>query len=403
MSKITRGFGSRQGTEMRIAMVHNQYVYKGGEDTVFAREARMLRDAGHEVLEVIRRNPVPSKRPLRFFVDLLNSKWNERAARKIRQEIDRFAPEVVHIHNFWFCLSLATHAELSKAGYPVVQTLHNYRLLCLNAMLFRDGVPCERCVGTDLTEGIRNRCYRGSQIMSGLVRRMVMEGRRRQVLNKSISAYICLTESSRQLMIRGGLPVDKLYVKPNAVKVQPKGTPQKKRKKQVLFVGRLSYEKGAGLLAGLARRLPCKVLVCGDGPMASELKSGAPSNLALLGQVSPEQVAQHMRDSMLLVFPSLWYEGLPMTILEAAASGLPCVVSRLGSAAEVVKDGTTGLHFAPGDEEDCARKVRTILDDVNLFSSMSKQAWARAEEVYSLPRNLDTLLRIYERVMVRSD
>jgi hypothetical protein len=203
---------------MRILQVHTLYREEGGEDAVARAEAELLRRAGHELVPFIAHNPeatVPAA------ASLLVSAWNPVVARRIRAVAEQVRPDVAHVHNTWFALSPSVIAALGAAGVPVVMTLHNYRLLCVNASLFRDGRPCEDCVGTHPWHGVRHRCYRGSAGGSAAVAAAISVNRLLGTWQRHVRLFLALNEFARERFIRGGLPPEGHWPAPGCMAVAP--------------------------------------------------------------------------------------------------------------------------------------------------------------------------------------
>jgi glycosyltransferase involved in cell wall biosynthesis len=347
---------------MRILQVHTLYREEGGEDTVARVEAEVLRRAGHELVSYTAHNPqavVPAA------ASLLVSAWNPLAARSVRAVAERLRPDVAHVHNTWFALSPSVIAALDGAGVPVVMTLHNYRLLCVNASLFRDGRPCEDCVGTHPWHGVRHRCYRGSVGGSAAVAGVISVNRALGTWQRHVRLFLALNEFARERFIRGGLPPGKVRVKPNFVPDPgPRVTPPS-RSRSVLFVGRLEPKKGIGLLLDawrLHQPAGLRLVIIGDGPLRSDLESRAPRGVRFEGRLAPEAVRRWMLQARALVFPSLLYEGQPMSILESFAAGLPVLASRLGGNAELLLPAGQEWLVGPGGPDTWAHAFRLLQD-----------------------------------------
>lgn len=332
---------------MRILQIHNQYRQPGGEDAVVDAEAALLRSAGHDLRQFVMRNP-PGQ--LESATRLAASPWNLAAARRVRTLVESFGPDVAHVHNTWFSLSASVLAMLHKLGVPVVMTLHNYRFTCANALLFRNGAPCEICVGQHPWNAVRFRCYRDSVASSTVAATAITVNSQLGAWVRNVDLFLALTEFARGRFIAAGLPSDRIRVKPNFVDDPgPRPSPPS-ASSTVLYVGRISPEKGLHIaLEAWASAAPpdLELAVIGDGPQRAELDHGGWPRVRFLGRLPPEDMRRHMLEARALLFPSLWYEGLPMVILEAFAAGLPVLGSDIGSVAEVLAP-TPELRVAAG-------------------------------------------------------
>jgi glycosyltransferase involved in cell wall biosynthesis len=385
---------------MKILSVHNSYQKPGGEDQVFAQEAELLRGHGHEVvLYQASNDQVTGINPL---VLLGNTVWNRQIHQELGDLLRRERPDIMHVHNTFPVISPAAYYAANAAGVPVVQTLHNYRMLCPSATLFRDGHVCEECVSRSIPwPGVVHSCYRGSRTATAATAAMLAIHNYKQTWNKAVSAYIALTEFARDKFIQGGFPAEKIFVKPNYLQADP-GTGEGKGN-YALFVGRLTPEKGIGTLLEawrqLGRELPLQI--AGDGPMAADVEkaSAETDGVSWLKWLPRAEILQRMKDASVLILPSTWYEGFPMIIAEAFAVGLPVIASDLGSMASIVAHQRTGLHFQPGDANDLAKKVRSFLADPALASRMRANARREYESKYTAETNYQQLIAIYEHLL----
>lgn len=321
---------------MRILQIHTRYRQAGGEDAVVAAEAELLRRAGHEVVQWQTANPMASGPAA---VALVKSAWNRSAADTFATEIDG-SFDVAHVHNTWYATSPSILPVLTERGIPIVMTLHNYRLTCANALLLRDGSPCELCVGAAPWSAVRYACYRRSRVESLLAARAIAVNRRKNVWADGVDRFLALTEFARATMVRSGLPEDKVVVKPNFVEDPGPRPAPPSTSRNVLFVGRLSREKGVATLIDAwdrARPAGLELTIAGDGDLADELRARGTPGVTFTGRIDGAEVRRLMLSSRALVFPSEWYEGMPITLLEAMAAGLPILASDLGSMTEMIE------------------------------------------------------------------
>lgn len=382
---------------MRILMVHNRYQLEGGEDGVMQAEARLLHQKGHEV-ELFEESNDGIVGGIEAVKTAIHCVYSVTAAHEIKKRIGQFQPDLVHVHNFFPRLSPSIHSVCHRARVPVVQTLHNYRLLCPASTLLRDGRICEECVGKLLPwPAVRHSCYRQSRAASAAVANMLAVHRVLRTWSRTVSRFIALTEFARQKFCAGGLPAEKIAVKPNFVLADPGvGTGNGG---YALFVGRLSEEKGIETLLDAWERLKTKraLKVVGDGPLASKVQnvvSRIPS-VEWLGWRGREEVYRLMADAAILIFPSVWYEGFPLVLAEAFASGLPIIASRLGAMAELVTEGKTGRLFTPGQSEELAEVVEWVFTHPNERKAMQHAVREEFENKYTADANYTMLLDIY--------
>lgn len=386
---------------MKILLVHNFYQQPGGEDAVFAAEVGLLRGRGHQVIEFTEDN----KRidGMRRWTVATQAIWSTVAKARLLKLLQEIRPDVVHFHNAFLLISPAAYYACREVGVPVVQTLHNYRLICPGALLMRDGRVCEECIRRAVPwPGVVHACWRGSRSQTAVVAAILTVHRRLKTWQEHVDVYITLTEFARQKFIEGGLPVEKIVVKPNFV--HPTPGMREGDGHYALFAGRISAEKGVQTLLRVWQHLkgiPLKIV--GDGPLMGEVRAFVQTQklgcVEVLGRHARDEVLALMQTARCLVFPSKWYEGFPLTIAEAFACGVPVIASRLGAMAEIVEDGRTGLHFNPVDANDLAAKVEWAWAHPQQMTEMGHEARREYEQKYTAERNYEMLMEIYRRAM----
>jgi glycosyltransferase involved in cell wall biosynthesis len=390
---------------MKIVVVHNTYQQPGGEDIVFRNECELLRGAGHEVVPYQRSNhDASSYVSVRQLALAKNTIWASDTRKAFRDLLLQERPDVVHVHNTFVMMSPSIYWACRDAGVPVVQTLHNYRLLCPGATFFRNGKVCEDCLGHGVWRSVRHSCYQDSGPASAVVAAMLTTHRVLGTWSRLIDYFLAPTEFARRKFIQGGLPAEKILVKPNFVDPDPgAGTGNRE---YAAFVGRLSPEKGTRtLLAAWAKidtRIPLHIV--GDGPLRPELEAFAQkhglSNIVFRGRMAWKEAMEVVKGARCLMFPSECYEGaLPLTVVEAFACGTPVVASRLGAMQDLIENGSTGLHFTPGDADDLAAKAQFAWDHPELLAPMGVTARSVFEASYTAERNYALLMDTYEKAI----
>jgi len=338
----------------RVCLAHAFYQQHGGEDAVFRAERDLIASRGIAVEEFTANNADFAK--LGRWLQPGRILWNKGARHRLRDALLRSKAQVLHCHNLFPAISFSAYAAAADVGIPVLQTLHNFRLVCANAVLFREGKVCESCVGRSFGwPGVMYGCYRGSRASSAVIASMSALHRLREARHDHVVTYIALTDFAREKFIEGGLPSARIVVKPNFVPTDPGFVPDVGG--YALFVGRLSPEKGIVTLLRawkeVDRDIPLRVV--GEGPL-SHLMSSLPSHVRWLGQVTREEVCKLMAGARFLVFPSECYENFPLVLAEAFATGLPVIASAHGAALSIVDDARKGVHFRLGVWGDVARR-----------------------------------------------
>lgn len=379
-----------------LVLAHEFYQRPGGEDEVARSEGLLLETRGHRVVRYSQDNREISH--MKWSALARATLWNGAVYRSLGRLIRQESPELIHFHNTFPLISPAAYYAAREAGVPVVQTLHNYRLICPNGLLYRDSRPCELCVGRAVAwPGVVHSCYRHSRSATAVTAAMLALHRARGTWTGAVDLYIALSEFSRRKFIDGGLPADRIMVKPQFLNADP-GVGDHGGG-FALFVGRLSPEKGVHTLVAawqqLRRTLPLKIV--GDGPLRN---SSDPSQASIewLGHLSKDRVMRLMKQAAFLIIPSEAYENFPVTVVEAFATGLPVVASAHGALAEIVCDGQTGRLFKAGDAVDLASTVEWILGHREEIAVMGRRARAEFSAKYTADRSYSILMHAYRAV-----
>jgi glycosyltransferase involved in cell wall biosynthesis len=385
---------------MRVLMVHCRYQIRGGEDECHEAEQRLLREAGVEVDSYDDDNHRVDE--LGRWRTAVETVWSSGSYRAIRERLQAKRYDLVHIHNFFPLISPAVYYAAQGEGCAVVQTLHNYRLMCPSGIFYRDGHICEDCLGRSVAwPGVLHGCYRGSHTGTAAVAAMLTTHRLLGTWQSKVNVYVALTEWGRQKYIEGGLPAERIAVKPNFVGQEP--GPGDGRGGFALFAARLNPEKGVDALLEawrrLGRRIPLKII--GDGPLTGQVKQAAQEieGVEYLGRRPLAEFYDLLGQASFFVFTSTWYEGFPRVISECYARAVPLVASRIGPIADVVLDGRTGLQFRPGDVDDLVAKVGWLLDHPDELARMRQEARAEFEAKYTAEVSRRQLLAIYDRAI----
>lgn len=382
-------------------MVHNSYQHPGGEDAAVRAEYQLLRSRGHKVVSYRRSNDElkrMSKAEQLFLVkDIV---YCTESKREIRELIEKEQPDVAHVHNTFMMISPSIYDACRELNVPVVQTLHNFRLLCPGWTLARDGQVCEECVDHGLWRSVLHGCYRDSSLMTGAVALMLQVHRNRGTWKDQVDGYVALSHFARHKFIDGGLPANKLHVKPNFVFPDPEE--REKPGDYALFVGRLSHEKGASTLLQAWEKLHSKVplMMVGDGPLRKSLEVDAANrsltDVSFMGWLSTEEARHAIKNACFTITPSICYEGFPMSIAESFACGTPVLCSALGGMQEIVENGRSGLHFAAADAEQLAATVEWAWTHRSRLAEMGREARQQYANNYTPERNYQRLMEIYQ-------
>jgi glycosyltransferase involved in cell wall biosynthesis len=381
----------------RILLVHNSYQQHGGEDAVFDAERELLSARGHQVFVYKRHNDEIKQYGLIEKASLsLRTLWAWDSRAEMRELIRQVQPDVAHFHNTFPLISPAAYYACRDAEIPVVQSLHNARLICPAATFHREGKVCVDCLGKKIAwPGIFHGCYHESRIETGIVAGMLAFHSYLKTWDRLVDTYVVFSDFYRRTFVNAGFPVEKITVKPHFVAPDP-GQRQLSRD-YALFVGRLAPEKGVlTLLEAWNRMKAVPLKVCGQGSLMPQLNSVL--NVELLGHRYGQELRELFQGARFLVWPSEGYnETFGLVAIEAFAYGIPVIASRIGVMAEIVRHGSTGLHFNPGDPNDLAAKVEWAWANPKEMTLMGDTARAEYEQKYTAERNYELLMNIYRQ------
>lgn len=387
---------------MKILLIHNAYQQFGGEDVAVEQQATLLRNKGYNVRICLFKNQNFSGLKDKIQTSL-NAFYNRSSIKLVDREIQIFKPDIIHIHNIFFVASPSVLFVAKKYNIPVIVTLHNYRLLCSNALLLRDGKVCELCINEKLpTHGIKYKCYRSSALESALVTNITGIHKIMGTWKNKVHTYIALTEFAKNKFLNSSLNIgtEQIAVIPNFS--DDPGFETIQRENFFLYVGRISNEKGISILLECFAQIPQhNLIVAGIGPdLEKHMENyGSYSNIKFVGMQQKNQVLQLMKRCQALVFPSIWYEGLPFTIIESFSVGTPVIASNIGSMSELITHGYNGLHFKVNDVQDLKDSILNfpIIDSEK--TKMSRQARETFERLYSQESYFNSIINIYKKAI----
>ncbi|MEK5258776.1 glycosyltransferase family 4 protein [Paenibacillus sp. FSL L8-0663] len=392
----------------KVLIIHNFYQQSGGEDKVVEQESAMLRSRGIETEHYYVHNDSIQSRGLANMAKLaVEAAWSLPEFKRIKKLLLQMKPDVVHVHNFFPVISPSVYHACERLGIPVVQTLHNYRLICPAATFMRGNKVCEKCLHGTLLHSIRHGCYRGSQLQTIPVAAMIKFNDLIGTWQHKVSRYIALTEFARDKFAESGIPLDRIAVKPNFVHHKTVKTQYDPNDRYLLFVGRISAEKGVRNLlqawSQLEDRGGLRLVIIGDGPEKAELTAAYPQeDVRFLGKQDGDTVLDCMSRAMYVMVPSIWYEGFPMTIVESFSVGTPVLCSRLGALEEVVEDRVTGFHFQHDDLENIKTVIRCAVAYEN-YAVMRQKVSENYAARYTEEVNVKQLMAIYSEAMEEHD
>lgn len=383
---------------MKILLIHTAYKFKGGEDAVVKQEIALLQER-HEVKVVLFQNQGGWQGAVQFLAFI----WNVKTAQMVKNAIREFQPDVVHIHNWHFALGPLVFRVIHTFGIPVVHTVHNYRLLCPSAILLHKGQLFTDSLQRSFPwKAVQKKVYRFSAAQTFWLAFVVWFHKQIGTWKK-IDSYVCLTPFAVNLFQESNLGVAKncFTVKPNFT-AAPDMFESMSKENHFLFIGRLSEEKGIATLLNAFKDLPFLLKIAGDGPLKTAVVQAAKkySNINYLGNLTTKEVAIELCKAQALIFPSIWFEGMPMTLLESLSTSTPIIASNIGAMTSLIIDGYNGFHFEPGN-------VTNLQEVVSKFNSLSEtkknkmgqNAFGNYQSHYAPELQLDYFETLYNTVL----
>ena len=388
---------------MKILQVHNRYKQPGGEWTVVNQEQKLLSKKNSVDTFFVENSKEIAGLTDRFKL-LLRTHYNPQSKTRVQEKLTGSNYDVMHVHNFFPILSPSIFEAAREQSVPSVLSLHNFRLIHPNGLMFYDGKPDHRSVKGSAYRCVPDGVYRNSILQTAVVAHMIEYHRKKETWHSMPSAFIALSEFSKDLFVEGGLPEDRIFIKPNfiedPVQKQEGLSLQHKKENVFLYVGRISEEKGVDQIVECWLRFNpnARLVIAGEGPLKTELesKSKGAENIEWLGQIPRDSILARLSTAQALLFPTKCYEGQPLIILEAMSVGCPVITAKIGNPQNMIDDGVTGLHYAPGDIHDLNSKCRTVSENPGHTLEMGKRARSVYLEKYTPQKNLALLTQIYK-------
>ena len=380
---------------MRVLQVHNAYQHRGGEDVVVDIEYELLSSRGVIVEQLLFTNDQINPRELIY---------NSDAAAVLKEKITSFQPDVIHAHNLFYKASPSILYEARRHGVPVVMTLHNFRLICPNAMFLRDNAVCTKCLKRKFAApAITHKCFKDSRIKSGALATSLFVHNTQGTWRKQVDRFTVLTPFIRDLILSSSLRLseEKVEVKPNSTEDLGPVNSADNRIGDYLYIGRLSAEKGLDTLVEAFNLLPeLRLSILGEGPLMEELRAKAGPNIEFAGTKDRTFVQAALKDSKALLFTSVIFEGLPNTIIEAFSAGTPVIASDVDNINQIVTDGNNGRLFEASNPERLAQVIRDF--DEERPAALYQGARQTYERKYTHGHNFEALMQVY-RSVINSD
>lgn len=386
----------------RVLVVHNRYELRGGEDVVVESELSLLGSRGHEVDFLEFDNRDARLRSLRGRARAtLSYAWSQSAARKVSAASRRLGADIVHFHNTFPLVSASGYWAAHSSGAAVVQTLHNFRMVCPNGLLLRQGKYCTDCVGRSVAlPGVVHGCYQGSRLATAAVATIHAADRKLGLWSRGVDVYVALSDPAARVFEAGGLPADRIYVNPNFLRDDPGAGGGLGG--YFLLAGRLSHEKGVQDVLDAWERVPSQahLVVAGDGPLRAQVAAFANrANVTYVGWQERSTVLALMRDASAVLFPMPVYHLPALTVIEAFGVGTPVIASVSAVGADVVADGINGYMYAGRDQ--LARLISACVLDPERLTRLRSQAREHYERSFTAERHYLRMREIYDAALRR--
>lgn len=381
---------------MKVLVLHNRYIHRGGEDICVDNEVKALQEAGLTVATHF----IDSQPGLSTVLQALRAPWKGGTVAHVENRLRTERPDLLHVHNLYPLLSARVFAIAKGLGIRTVQTLHNYRPLCLNGLfLTPDHEVCERCPGHSFTPGILRGCYRDSRAQSVFMAGHLTKARR-EGWYAAVDRFIAPSQFLAYKYGSYGYPADRFTVQGHFLPSPPEGAPERPEP-YLLYLGRLSEEKGIrwmiDLFSGPAQDYELRI--AGDGPLKSWVIGKQNSRVRYLGYLSGEEKRKAFSKASALLMPSDCYENFPLVIMEANDRGIPVIAPKLGGFAELILPGVNGMTYVPRNANHAAEAIHKILLDKDQNLRASSQSYARKQ--FSKSRFQEARITLYESLLAK--
>ena len=378
---------------MKILQIHNEYIYKGGEETVVDEERNLLLKNDYKVYQLIRKNNEEIVSLSQKLNVAKNLSYSKKSYQIIEKEIIKIKPDIAHIHNTFPLWTFSVIDACKKLKIPVVMTAHNFRLICAKGVFYKDQQICEKCLWSSPFNAVKYGCFQNSIIKSIPVSYLINKTKRGLNIINKLNKLIVLTDFAKKKFLEAKFPENKIIIKPNFISSKSDIEINHKTK-DFIYASRLSEEKGIIDLINAHKQFKFNLKICGDGPLKNFVNQQKKINY--LGFLSDNGVNRELAKSKFLIFPSKWYEGFPTIILKAFLFETVVLAPELGSIPTIIKDGYNGILFKPNNIEDLINKIKWALSNDEKCNQIKDNAKKKFNLKYTEEVNFNILKKIYE-------
>lgn len=391
--------------KLKILVLHNytKGFATGGEAHVYEDEATLLESNGHIIYRLFISNSHGTDVGLMKRVEyFLKSPWSNYGYNLVKAELKKFKPDIAHVHNFFFIFSPKIFLAFWEEKIPVVVTLHNFRLVVPCSQMIYKGKPCEICLGKNPWRIIFRRCYKNSFLASLFRYRFYYLSQKKHNWWSNIDKFIALSNIGRDILIKGGLPADKIVVKPNFIN-DP--SPEKGSEGYgALYIGMITEEKGLQELVLEWQEINYPLKIIGSGPLREHLITiNKNSFVKFVGLLQRDKVIEELGKCAFVVVPSKWHEAFGLVNIEALSMGKPVIASRKGAMLDIIEDGRNGIFFDISAKGDLNEKVKLLINNHELLNLMSINARSSYLQYYTPKVNYKKLIDIYHQVLIEHE
>ncbi len=408
---------------MKVLLV-NKFLYnKGGDAICTLNTGELLLSNGHKVIYWGMDHPSNPDYPHKEFfvshVDLnkpgsigrrINITTNILYSFEARDKIERLVrlekPDIVHLNNIVHQISPSILQVFRKYRIPVVMTLHDYKMVCASYLMINHGNICEACKNGKYHKCFLKKCVKNSRVKSFV--NMVEMYLHHRILHiyDSIDVFISPSLFLKKKLEDMGFNRKIIHL-PNFVEDNGATLPHKTRANTVLYFGRLSSEKGIKTLIKAVRGMDIELRILGVGPFENTLKRYVKTericNVFFIGYKTGNELTTEIRNALVVVVPSEWYENNPRTVLEAFSLGTPVIGARIGGIPELIKNGQNGLTFEVANSVDLREKLQYVLGNPDRIVDMGKNARRFVEEKFNPEKHYNDLIKIYEMAIAKKN
>ena len=383
---------------MKVLLVHNEHGRPSGEEVIVQCIKNLIEENGHQVIYYIRSSAEISEMPFGNFNAFISGIYSRESRKILKNLLVKHQPDVVHVHNLFPFISPSILPICRKLRFPVVMTVHNYRLVCPNGLHMRSGEICMKCASGHEYWCVLRNCERNLFKSIGYAFRNWFARKRRFFLD-NVTIFVTLTQFQRQRLLAEGFPADRITVIPNMASSKDKEQ-NARYGSFVGFIGRISPEKGIQTFMDAASKCAdISFKVAGSYDRMPHLLASPSSNFDFVGHLSHEKLDEFYKAVRMIVLPSICFEGFPMVLAEAMLYGKPVICSRIGGLPEIVEDGKTGLLFESADAEDLSVKIRYLWNRPDLCRKMGHEGRKKALREYSPKKYYKRLMEVYQKAI----